>query len=176
MVASIWTYFCPFQYSILYRTSREPTKGRASLLQRFFDIAPLTALLWRWSFNCAVAMALRQLCLDDSNLMAPVLLARFFVLHGSWRRSWLIAMMNLCVLFVWHVWNELSTLAWPTNLLVTHRKCKSPLSTYTLRHWHATDRNLCYSGTCIKRSPLGPGQLAVLQRWPAYTVCIEISY
>ena len=31
-----------------------------------------------------------------------------------------------------------------------------------------------YSGTCIRRSPLGPGQLAVLQRWPAYTVYIEI--
>ena len=33
-----------------------------------------------------------------------------------------------------------------------------------------------YSGTCIRRSPLGPDQLAVLQRWPAYTVYIEISY
>ena len=31
-----------------------------------------------------------------------------------------------------------------------------------------------YSGTCI-RSPLGPDQLAVLQRWPAYTVYIESS-
>ena len=32
-----------------------------------------------------------------------------------------------------------------------------------------------YSETCIRRSPLGPNQLAVIQRWPAYRLCVEIS-
>ena len=32
-----------------------------------------------------------------------------------------------------------------------------------------------YSETCMRRSPLGPDQLAVVQRWPAYKVCVEIS-
>ena len=32
-----------------------------------------------------------------------------------------------------------------------------------------------YSETCIRRSPLGPDQLALIQMWPAYRVCIEIS-
>ena len=52
------------------------------LRRRSFDSPPLMVI-----FNCAVAMALRQLCLDDSTSMAPLLLARFFVLLGSWRRS-----------------------------------------------------------------------------------------
>ena len=30
-----------------------------------------------------------------------------------------------------------------------------------------------YSETCIRRSPLGPVQLPVIQRWPAYKDCIE---
>ena len=30
-----------------------------------------------------------------------------------------------------------------------------------------------YSETCLRRSPLGPDQLAVIQRWPAYKDCIE---
>ena len=37
-------------------------------------------------------------------------------------------------------------------------------------------RELKYSETCIRRSPLGPDQLAVIPRWLAYTVCIEINY
>ena len=30
-----------------------------------------------------------------------------------------------------------------------------------------------YSETCLRRSPLAPDQLAVMQRWPAYRDCIE---
>ena len=32
-----------------------------------------------------------------------------------------------------------------------------------------------YSETCIRQSPLGPDQLVVIQRWPTYKDCIEIS-
>ena len=32
-----------------------------------------------------------------------------------------------------------------------------------------------YSETCLRRSPLGPGQLAVIQRWPAYKTVLKIS-
>ena len=35
--------------------------------------------------------------------------------------------------------------------------------------------SMCYSETCIGRSPLGPDQLAIIQRWPACKDCIEIS-
>ena len=33
-----------------------------------------------------------------------------------------------------------------------------------------------YSETCIRRSPLGPDQLVVIHRWPAYGVCTKIDY
>ena len=32
---------------------------------------------------------------------------------------------------------------------------------------------MVYNETCIRQSPLGPDQLTVIQKWPAYRDCIE---
>ena len=33
-----------------------------------------------------------------------------------------------------------------------------------------------HSGTCIRQSPLRPDQVAIIQWWPAYRVCIKIKF
>ena len=73
--------YCSVLYCVsIYTTSRVAHQKRASLLRRFFDSSPSTAL--------------RRLCFHDRGLMAPLLLAKFTVLASRSKLSGSMAWAN----------------------------------------------------------------------------------
>ena len=46
-------------------------------------------------------------------------------------------------------------------------------SDFVYPNTHQDHIGMDYSETCLRQSPFGPDQLAVIQRWPAFKDCIE---